>query len=680
MNLSKKIPMILSTTSLIFSSHTFGVSSRADLISGRSAMIISKKIVEEDDYIRYHFNMGYLLGKIAKHELLGRDGTRDGKTPNVPNYTSFCNNSDCPSGYSIGYWVSKIFTMANTEQDEFLNDPHKSTRTEITTGAGNYDTNRRIKDLVRDWKRITYDGSKPEGSRITTAANSIAVTQSTDPNVSGEAEVQAALTWIKKKNAPEWMATNRFKLLAIANRIDLADKYDSRPTGKATNRPSYYGEVHLIYGVYDPDSEAQNTPYPMTFSLSFKNPLISNVSFNISAANEGEYSLNESTNSNRYDDPGANWATKISRWSQVWSRLSDFTHSSDAYQKRLKAILNTVIKPENFIGIRSNTKISNNEYELRAWYIFKSPHGRNIADGAGNTDEFRGQLIPRKPRNQPYECMEKSNALKNLIVDNWKTDLVPTGDLKVQHNVVFDGTLVDRGATYEHSRAGFSILREKDDRPYLLQENAGNTIDDTFTENNKKAYNTSYLAYNDNGSSNKATFYWKFSGTNNFNCGNTFETMPFYMLTGEGRNRGPWDRPFSNYEDERDRAEKNQLMMLAPFARVKKQSNNKWGRIWDKKNNVTERQRHAFAIRTCNGCHSQEGSAFEGFHVRPRLNNVKSTLSPFLTGDSGNSFTHNSETYVYRELDWRLDFLWEIHPSNSVTPVRYKNLTRRELH
>lgn len=71
-----------------------------------------------------------------------------------------------------------------------------------------------------------------------------------------------------------------------------------------------------------------------------------------------------------------------------------------------------------------------------------------------------------------------------------------------------------------------------------------------------------------------------------------------------------------------------------------------------------EGKRHAFAIRTCTGCHGTEAGVF-GFHVSPRLEGEPSKLSPFLLGDAddGTEFSFAGRDYRYFELERRRAYL-----------------------
>lgn len=86
---------------------------------------------------------------------------------------------------------------------------------------------------------------------------------------------------------------------------------------------------------------------------------------------------------------------------------------------------------------------------------------------------------------------------------------------------------------------------------------------------------------------------------------------------------------------------------VPPFGRAKENT------LWNPQN-VSEDQRHQFAMRTCTGCHSQEAGVF-GFHVFPRLAGKQAKLSNFLTG--GASFANAGRQYNYNEMAARKGFL-----------------------
>jgi len=93
----------------------------------------------------------------------------------------------------------------------------------------------------------------------------------------------------------------------------------------------------------------------------------------------------------------------------------------------------------------------------------------------------------------------------------------------------------------------------------------------------------------------------------------------------------------------------------APFARFGRAD------VWtmfEPKGDLAQREdiRHAFAIRTCSGCHGKEAGLF-GFQISPRLKGQESTLADFMTGKGGNQFSHGGADYHYDDLRDRHAFL-----------------------
>jgi hypothetical protein len=136
--------------------------------------------------------------------------------------------------------------------------------------------------------------------------------------------------------------------------------------------------------------------------------------------------------------------------------------------------------------------------------------------------------------------------------------------------------------------------------------------------------NNGYSVFRDSGDGRKLyNGYTSWDG-----CGRQAANMPFEMEV---------DLP-------------NDVKMVAPFGRVKS------GQVWELAPGTPEVRRHAFAIRTCTGCHSDEG-ATNGFHIHPRLQGEESKLSPFLTGTGANTFTKGGTTYRYQILQHRKNWL-----------------------
>jgi hypothetical protein len=111
------------------------------------------------------------------------------------------------------------------------------------------------------------------------------------------------------------------------------------------------------------------------------------------------------------------------------------------------------------------------------------------------------------------------------------------------------------------------------------------------------------------------------------------------------------------------------VFMTAQFGRVAGS-----GAVWQA-DGTTEKQRHAFAIRTCSGCHSQEG-ATRGFHIFPRFADEDSRLSSYLEGGDDAKFSRAGETYRYDILGTRKEWLVEAFNREA---TMFSSLRRPEL-
>ncbi len=597
-----------------------------------SLLIRNKDLLNELSPV---YNMGYLLGTVGLRELRGHNSER--AVQNIPErYPGMTTTS-------VGHYVYRIFDMAYNQQLEhnrYYNNSNYSNAKKL--GPNNIPASMMMNQVFRGWKQIDNRGNFKK---------------------------RLSQDQIKTQIWPNGLRSNKFRLLAIVNRMDLADEFDPRKTGSATDLPRFLGEVHLTFGLVDERSQYEDgtnpKPFPMTFSMSYRLPAINYSSSGVSADNASYDFLNNTSD----------WKKEIGEWAKAWARLSDYSSVTNRnYKTYLKSVLDTVLIPENFIGFRSNTKIRSNEFEIREWYIFRSAIVREL-----NSDQNLGQLIPRKPRMEPYECLDGSRVLTDIVNHFWQdgstianakkepgvrglSDYVKRNyqDLDVHTKVP---GLSPQGDNDEY-RAGMLVLREKD-RP--------------FFKNSDGSYKASYIGASNVGG--RYNYFWKSPGNK---CGTDERTLPFAMLTGPGRNQPPILGSWSG-------AKASQLMMLAPFGRVRKNSDGTWGRSWKVSRDpaYSEAKRHAFSIRTCTGCHGQEG-ATAGFHIYPRLPNKKSAISGFLSGGTesspdgiGNTFTKKrgtaSYTYKYSELAKRKAWLWKFMKGTSGNFVRFKNLQRDDL-
>jgi hypothetical protein len=525
----------------VWTEEQHGAGSRSAASELAAASQLSKDGVDRALLIRDPGVLDALASEFDMGVLLGRVAAMENSLPGVPTRT-------------VGTWVARAFEMAHEDQTNYAAS---------SLGLGPAaDSDRTMEAVLRNWR-----------------------------NRKGQS---VGIEALRAMTTPRELGGTTFRLLAVTNRMDLAGDFDERMTNQATHAPRQLGEVHMLYGLVDPAFERMGKAFPMTFVLSYRLPALRSGADGVMRAPSGldMWSL---------QDP-ALWREEMKRWAELWAGLATLDLGSSAYRNQLSSMLELAVREENFLGMRSNTKILDDEFELRGWYIFKSG-GLDDPAGAPN-----GQLIPRKPRREPYPCLAHSAALTKQIQEHW---VEGDGDLDMTTRLN-----LPKDQRNNHRRAGYALMRDHTD-PYF---------EGTYTDANNN-------------------YRW-LKGS----CGKDVTEMPYRMLQGPGL--GPKPPLLDKAQDK--------LIFLAPFARVRGA-----GRVWQLPASVTEAQRHAFAIRTCSGCHGQEG-ATRGFHVTPRLAHESASLSPYLTGDAGNSFTKELEgssasvTYRYNLLETRRRWLNQV--------------------
>lgn len=417
-----------------------------------------------------------------------------------------------------------------------------------------------------------------------------------------------------------------FRLLAIANRMDLAGDYDPRTQNEITKDPRSLGEIHLLYSVVDDEFEKKSllntgisNPYPMVLALKYRLPILNEPT-------PGQFTLDTQIGHRELvTDNETLWKQKMQIWAKLWAGLSNFALTDPRFESRLRTILKLATRAEDFVALESNTKIYGDEFELNSWYVF-----------GGNR-----MLIPRSLRREPFRCMDSSKEVADMVNYYWRGDDL---DMTTRR---FD---LGQDGKSDEFKAGYEILRDNY-REFLSHPD--------------------YVLKNPENTLPPNNLVWS-SGS----CGTLNNEMPFDMkrlgTNGDGR-----------------------IFMLSEGTRIRGS-----GPLWtlsalEEANPIThEKMRHAFAIRTCSGCHSQEGAA-RGFHVTPRLLNESSKLSTFLTGNrksqfSGlqqnpnqpNSFTapDTGITHNYNELYYRKKWLAEVlDVDKKGKAVIYQSLKRPEL-
>ena len=448
---------------------------------------------------------------------------------------------------TVGQYVSQIFDNALRNQLQNDDDPNRI--------GGSPFRNRYQDAVLRNWRT-------PRGRGLS------------------EAELRAI-------DDPEQLRESTFRLLAVVDRLDLAGDFDERKTGVATDTPRYLGEVHLIYGLVDPGFEAAGAPFPGTYVASYRLPVLARAA-------DGGLRVDGDFDDSVFREGGAEWAGQIRKWARLWAGLAEVQIDTPEYRRRLRRILDLAVRPANFLSLKSNVRIRENEWELREWYVSRS--------GASRGTNPNGQLIARKPRREPYRCLEGSDVLTGLVQHYWDPEHQDL-DMSTRRPAL------PRGAVNDERRAGYALFRDNR-RPYM---------EDWVRTMPRNEYWTD-------------------------ECGARPADMPFGMLTGATRNQPPAGDP-----------DTDMLMFLAPFARVRGA-----GPVWELGPGADEAQRHAFAIRTCSGCHSQE-AATQGFHVAPRMPGDRAELSAYLTGEGANVFRRETDEgpveYRYQQLEVRRQWL-----------------------
>jgi hypothetical protein len=274
----------------------------------------------------------------------------------------------------------------------------------------------------------------------------------------------------------------------------------------------------------------------------------------------------------------------------------------------------------------SNKSMGPDKYKEKLNNILKlAIHPRNFLQLRSNIqinkDEFELRewyilmhtqaLITRKPRDEAYKCQSGQPELTKIVNYFW-------------NNHYNDLDMTSRSL---HNRV---LLGGKDG--YVIPRDGG--ADDGVTGRDQSLLEKILLGPDDLGG--RIT---KFTG-----CGDTLKGTAKFEMVSLGS----------------DAVKGVRAVFVPPFARLKK--NDVW-EIGETPNR--EQKRHAFAVRTCSGCHGAEAGIF-GFHVAPRLQNQDAKLSDFMTGGAANKFTKNRVTYKYHELNNRKNWLQKALDKNAV--------------
>lgn len=248
-----------------------------------------------------------------------------------------------------------------------------------------------------------------------------------------------------------------FRLLAIANLATLAGDFDDRAFDIRDTIPRALGELHLVYGYVDQAYESANgKPYPQTFVTTFRIPGI-NQDRSFSALNyDTQYQMDLVHN------PEA-WQTQMKRWAEFWRELSDKDFSDEAYKSQLRSILELIVQPENFIAVRSNTKIADDEFEIRESYV--NPNGGYV-------------FVPRKIRNEAFDCIKRTENFKQMLRNFWDYSY---HDLNVHTYATDKQSEVSFNKNLNQGEWTYSVIRDIVNMPFGQSsvEECGHQVSDT---------------------------------------------------------------------------------------------------------------------------------------------------------------------------------------------------------
>lgn len=459
------------------------------------------------------------------------------------------------------------------------------------------------------------------------------VIQLWDQKLGGRGALSRVTDINQLKNGP-------FRLLAIVNRMDLALDRDPRNSNEITFDPRSLGELHLIYGLVDPSTQFEGAtnpkPFPMVFVMAYRIPAIrenTNGTFTILKENTSyELAWREEGKYLRKLDPNYGGNSAINNWKammKIWAKR--FSSLSDNRSgRKMSYNWNYIKKVKNILDDVIDPV---NFLSLKSnTKINESEH--ELREWYTIASSERRFLIPRRMRREPHHCLENSTELAGIIDMYWVNNRNHRGSpnyLKNDLDMFTRDFNIGNSGRRQEEKAGLEVLRDNF-RNFLSDKTTGRGVN----------------------------LRWK-SET----CGKKANEMPFEM------------------------SDNGRLLMLPQFARVR------GDRVWQLPHvsgnaALKERKRHAFAMRTCTGCHSKEGGT-QGFHVFNRLTNEQSKLSPFLIGDIpwlrgrrsseipaniSNVFRNGGATYRHDTLKDRMKFLYNSLHGN-IRP--YENLILPEF-
>lgn len=204
-----------------------------------------------------------------------------------------------------------------------------------------------------------------------------------------------------------------FRLLAVANRLDVAGDTDARAGGSlAALRRRWFGEGRLVFGTTNigPGGEV----LPVTVILEFRLPALRRVqptgnTYDLELDPDFDWDAGPTAAGSLSADEV--WRRQRRLWALAWRELIRHDPSSGAYQRRLHDLVRLFARGENFIALRTGENERDadagdsltTEFEYREFYLSNSGY----------------KLTSRKNRREPMRCEDDTATLVTHLDDDW---------------------------------------------------------------------------------------------------------------------------------------------------------------------------------------------------------------------------------------------------------------------
>lgn len=561
--------------------------------------------------IEKEHSLGLKLGELAYHEkVLGR--VNGGAAPDFR-----FDVSDGPS------FIWRAFTASDehvTLNNQYMDDARAY---KISKNPKDAPKNAPIMPYARAWNYVT------NSDVASTAFRSTAIGIDRHTNITPYQNIINLWPELKRadngyrihKNLPRnvryhplTVGDGPFRLIAVINRMDMSGNLPrgSGPYGFVD--PRAFGEVHFIYGLIDKNYETKTgQAYPHTMQVTYRLPPLS-ASYAVENQNRGNVSTHEKF---MLSNGLSSWREHNTRWAKLWGQLSrlDIKRDKQAFANHLHAILERAAVPGNFLNLNSNSKVGG--------YI--RTKNKRIYGGENelkayysNQSKSARQLFPTSLERDAFRCMVNTGYLRDVI--NGYTMTYPKDGDYFNKPVV---DIMSWNPNFNSTISNYSGINA-----YMLANNSKTPSSKTHPAlDGKKSphFSATYL-----------------NGCYDSDNGNS----PFRL----------------------EKAVEDERIMAPSFSRT----SNKFA--WELPNkpglpNVTEQGRHAFAIRSCSGCHGKE-TGTNGFHVENALDNKAARLSQFLNDKARTTKpVVGNVRYKYSTINNRKEWLYRsTKDSHSIKP------------